>query len=320
MCNFRVGMQGRSMYTTDTTLNRGHTHLDAPTTPSLYLSSAQAGWTGLVAQAFQEPPELESWVVPARSYVTLILFAGGTMHVEQRHADAPWTQFDAFPESLILRPAMDQSYEVRWACASPAPPRTLHLQLGMDLLSRTAEEIGGYDPTHLSVVERLGFQDPLMAQIGFALWRELEHRAPAGRLYAQLAAQLLAAHLLQHYTSAARDLGLPAQEGLTCRQIARVTDYIQAHLSEDLSLDVLAQQASLSPYHFARLFRRATGESPHQYVLRQRLEAAQRLLADQEHLPLVHIARASGFASQSHFTRTFRHYVGLTPTAYRRLF
>jgi AraC family transcriptional regulator len=53
-------------------------------------------------------------------------------------------------------------------------------------------------------------------------------------------------------------------------------DFVQDHLSQDLSLEALAQQIGFSPYHFARLFRQTTGESPHQFVLRQRIERAQR--------------------------------------------
>src|SRR5207249_3454628 len=129
------------------------------------------------------------------------------------------------------------------------------------------------------------------------------------------AAQMLAVHLLRHYTSAAGHIWTPAA-GLTRRQVRQLTDYIRAHLSEDLSLDALAQQAGFSPYHFARVFRRTMGESPHHYVLRQRLEKAQRLL--NEPVPLAHVALESGFANQSHFTRTFKRHLGLTPGAYRR--
>jgi AraC family transcriptional regulator len=268
-----------------------------------------------VAQAFLEPPQIASWVVPARPAVSLIVFAGGPMHLERREADGPWAACDLVPEDLILRPATNRSYEMRWTSLSPAPTRTLNLRVSTDLLARTAAEVADYDPARLSLVERLGFQDPLLAQIGFALWRELEQPAPAGRLYAETAAQLLAVHLLRHYTSATRRIWTPTA-GLTRRQLRRLTDYIRAHLSEELSLAVLAQQAGFSPYHFARVFRQAAGESPHHYVLRQRLETAQRLL--KEPVPLAYVARASGFANQSHFTRTFKRHLGLTPGAYRR--
>jgi AraC family transcriptional regulator len=79
----------------------------------------------------------------------------------------------------------------------------------------------------------------------------------------------------------------------------------------------LAQQIGFSPYHFARLFRRTTGESPHQFVMRQRVEHAQRLLMQRD-APLAAVALACGFANQSHFTQSFKRQIGLTPRAYRQ--
>jgi AraC family transcriptional regulator len=73
----------------------------------------------------------------------------------------------------------------------------------------------------------------------------------------------------------------------------------------------------LSPYYFARMFRRATGESPHQCVLRQRLERAQWLLQTTT-LPIVDIALQCGFANQSYLTTVFKRRFGLTPQRYRR--
>ena len=92
---------------------------------------------------------------------------------------------------------------------------------------------------------------------------------------------------------------------------------MRAHLSQDLSLDVLAQQIGFSPYHFARLFRQTLGESPHQFVLRQRIERAQHLLKEAD-VPLAHIALECGFANQSHLSLVFKRLLGLTPRAYRQ--
>jgi AraC family transcriptional regulator len=79
----------------------------------------------------------------------------------------------------------------------------------------------------------------------------------------------------------------------------------------------LAQQTGFSPYHFARLFRQTTGESPHQFVLRLRIERAQQLLEKMD-VPLSHIALESGFTDQSHLTQAFKRHLGQTPHAYRR--
>jgi AraC family transcriptional regulator len=217
---------------------------------------------------------------------------------------------------LTLRTGLGTPTEVRWKCLSSAPTQSLHLYLSQDLLVRTAEEVAGYDLARLSLVKCSGIQDPLLTQLGFALWQELEQSAPVGKLYAQTAAQMLAVHLLRHYTSE-RGTFKDLSQGLTAQQMRRVMDFVQAHLDQDLSLESLAQQTGFSPYHFTRLFRQATGESPHQFVLRQRIERARHLLKEKE-VPLAHVAKESGFADQSHFTQVFKRHFGLTPRAYRQ--
>lgn len=287
------------------------------TSPFLYLSSKEAGWEGLVAQAFHEPMELEGWISPVMPDISLVLFAGGALHVESRHVNGPWEARCLHQGDLNLRSGVDMNYEMRWKALSSVPTHTLHMCLSKDLLARTAEEAADYDPARLSIEEHFGFHDPLLSQIGFALWQELEQGPRAGKLYAQTAAQMLAIHLLRHYTAGGRVLKEPAQ-GLTHQQMRRVMDFVQAHLDQDISLKVLAQQAGFSSYHFARLFRQTTGESPHQFVLRQRIERAQGLLKERD-IPLVRVAIESGFANQSHFTQAFKRYLGLTPRAYRRM-
>ncbi len=199
---------------------------------------------------------------------------------------------------LMLTPNESPPSELRWKCLTVEPTQTLHLHLSTDLLARTAEEVAGSNVAHPALGGRDAFQDWLLMQLGFALWRELEQRAPVGKLYAQTAAQMLAVHLLRHYTVVGAAIKEPTQ-GLTQQQMSRVIDFIQAHLSQDISLESLAQQTGFSPYHFARLFRRMTGESPHRFLLRQRVERARHLLQEVD-APLARIALESGFADQSH--------------------
>lgn len=286
------------------------------TMPHLYLSSTDVGWKGLVAQAFHEPDELESGIIIPAPDTSLVLFAGGVMRMEQRQDHSSWNSRDLRHGHLMLSPGGGTPFELRWRAISGEPVRTLHLHLSKDLIARTAEEVADHDPARLTLEGNLGFQDPLLTQIGFALWRELEQHAPAGELYAQTAAQMLAVHLLRHYTSIEKAFKEPAH-GLTTKQMKRVTDFIQAHLDQDLSLEALAQQAGFSSYHFARLFRQTTGESPHQFVLRRRVERAQQLLKETT-APLAQIALESGFANQSHLTRAFKQQYSLTPRAYRQ--
>ena len=78
----------------------------------------------------------------------------------------------------------------------------------------------------------------------------------------------------------------------------------------------LAQRAGLTPSHFCRVFKKSTGTTPHQYVMKARLDRAQELLGASD-MSIAAIADRLGFTSQSHFTRAFRQYAGQTPSGWR---
>lgn len=94
-------------------------------------------------------------------------------------------------------------------------------------------------------------------------------------------------------------------------------EYVEVHLEHELTIEDLAAVSGLSPYHFARTFKRSTGFSPYHYVLRRRTELAKQLLAAGK-VPLSDVARACGFGSQSHFSARFREVTGLTPRQFGR--
>ena len=96
----------------------------------------------------------------------------------------------------------------------------------------------------------------------------------------------------------------------------RVIEYIQQNLDQDLTLAELAAMVYMSPYHFARLFKRSTGVPPHRFVVRQRITRACAILATPE-LSIAQISRMVGFRTPSHFTNVFRHVTGVTPRGYR---
>ncbi|MGF1475695.1 MAG: helix-turn-helix domain-containing protein [Geminicoccaceae bacterium] len=100
------------------------------------------------------------------------------------------------------------------------------------------------------------------------------------------------------------------------RSIRRARDFIEANLGEELSLAAIAGEACLSPHHFLRAFKAATGKTPHRYVQERRVDLCRRLLETTD-LPLADIAYQCGFASQSHMTTVFGSAVGTTPGRYR---
>lgn len=166
------------------------------------------------------------------------------------------------------------------------------------------------------MIEQVGLRDPLLAQLCARLTGALRHATPVETIAAETVLQLVLAHILHHHTARHQPPAGPCR--LTAQQLQRVADYVQANLDQPLTLAALAAQTGYSPYHFARRFREATGASPYQFVLRQRVNEAQRLLRAGQ-LPLLSVALACGFANQSHMTRLFRRYLGVTPGAYHRL-
>ena len=99
-------------------------------------------------------------------------------------------------------------------------------------------------------------------------------------------------------------------------RLRRVTEYIQAHLDQHLTLAHLGSVVFMSPYHFARLFQHSTGLPPHRFVVRARIEHAATILATPD-LSIARISQMVGFRTPSHFSTVFRRLMGVTPRAYR---
>ncbi|KAB2690371.1 helix-turn-helix transcriptional regulator [Brucella intermedia] len=124
-------------------------------------------------------------------------------------------------------------------------------------------------------------------------------------------------HLLRSHSSLSRYSSPALNGGLPPLLWKRVNDYIQANIAETLTLDKLADVCKLSPSHFARAFRKTTGQTPHRYVVSSRLIRAGELIRKTD-TPLHDIATKTGFSSQSHMTSVMRKQWGTTPAEHRR--
>ncbi|MDQ3921172.1 MAG: AraC family transcriptional regulator, partial [Actinomycetota bacterium] len=133
-------------------------------------------------------------------------------------------------------------------------------------------------------------------------------------------ANVLAVNLLRRHSSlgrsSARKLEHKRAGGLPEASLRTALDYVGDNLAEGLTLAEIAREVHMSPYHFSRMFKLSTGLSPHQYVMRQRIERAKALLMN-TNLPVSVVAREAGFASPSHFAQQFRRLVGVSPKSFR---
>jgi AraC-like DNA-binding protein len=167
----------------------------------------------------------------------------------------------------------------------------------------------------VEIVPHLHPGDPLLHHMTLVLQAAIDAEGAPGRLYAEALTDALAVHFLRRYETCRPPAGA-CPGGLAKPKLRRTTAYIEAHLAHELSVNELAAVAQTSPAYFARLFRQATGQTPHQYVVMCRIERAKRLLRETE-WPIIDIGHDVGFTDQSYFTAVFRKHVATTPSAYR---
>jgi AraC family transcriptional regulator len=166
---------------------------------------------------------------------------------------------------------------------------------------------------------RLFFHDPELWAIAAKLKAQAENPAPGQQQYAEALSILLAHELLRlnndGATGAAKEAEF-ARGGLAAWQKARVTDYVEEHLADDVRLSQLAEVARLSPFHFSRAFKQSFGLPPLRWVTSRRIERAKTLLAREA--SITQVGLAVGFGETSSFTTAFRRHTGVTPTVFRR--
>ncbi|WP_304170955.1 helix-turn-helix domain-containing protein [Phenylobacterium aquaticum] len=191
----------------------------------------------------------------------------------------------------------------QWEDATEA--LVMSFRFSPELMARAAE---GLDARPGALTPQMRARDPQVELIGQALRAELEAAHAAPRLYGESLGLALAARL----AARAAHRPPPRLSALTPRQLRAVTERIEAHLDEDLSLTELAATAGVSVSHFTVMFRRAVGQSAHRYLMERRVLRAQALLA-RGGRTIAQAAGETGFAHQSHLARCMRRMLGVTP-------
>jgi AraC family transcriptional regulator len=199
-------------------------------------------------------------------------------------------------------------------------PDCLHLYLPEPVLASTALRELDVDPKGLCLQYRGGFRDPLIEAIGLTVAAELGNPSPLTQLLVDTLSAALGTYIVRNY-SGLRPASHPlprARGALDGRRLTRVLAFIDSKLDCDLTLEELAREACLSPFHFVRSFKAATGISPHRYVLQRRLDHAKTLLSAGA-ASITEVALACGFSSPAHFASSFKRATGVSPNLFRRL-
>ncbi|MFD8141701.1 helix-turn-helix domain-containing protein [Streptomyces sp. NPDC059708] len=245
-----------------------------------------------------EPPDRHVLVVHTGPPANLAWNADGTARRARFHPGESLVN----PAGYASRPRWREDVELMLLALDPV------------WLDAYAREGGARVRGELALAPDFHFTDPLLTLLVQRLVGAYEDGRPVDTLYAESLVQAAAAVVLRRCAGGG---GPPVREGgLPARRLAELRDYIHLHLGRRITLEELSTVAGVSSAHLNRLFRASLGESPHQYVLRQRVERARSALLHTD-ASIADIAVAHGFADQSHLTRVLRRTTGLTPRVLR---
>ncbi|NWF78675.1 MAG: helix-turn-helix transcriptional regulator [Chloroflexi bacterium] len=265
-------------------------------------------WPGLPLRLLHNPPQGQL-SLPAEAEDRLLIQTAG-------ETDLEGTLVHSFvcrrtgPGRIYLVPR-DVPLQWNWS----EPWEALQIVIPPGKLAATQRNLEQTVEEYPSLVARIAVSDPLLHQLALAMLVELQEGPPFGQFYVESLSQMLVTQLLRHYTNRTEASG--QRKGRSAPTLRLVLDHIRDNLAQDLSLATVAALAGISPFHFARRFREATGCSLHDYVHEQRLAEARRLLLRKD-LTIAAVAALTGFADQSHLSRDFKRRFGVTPGSLRR--
>jgi AraC family transcriptional regulator len=268
------------------------------------ITSAPLGWRGYCLEQHRVPPFEVQDVFWARDVVFVQQSSAITLEFKN---GGHYTPKRILPGQVSLRPS-----GMRTSARTEDTIEFVSLSLEPSFISEACGKVP--DLNRFQLTTQHGIEDPFVEGVCIALRNEVLRGGTSGRLYSESLASSLAVHLATRYGHGSGPF--PGdRDPLPPRKIRQAIDHIHHHLHHDLSLKDIAGSVGLSPFHFARLFKRSIGLSPHQYLVRQRVERARQLLL-QGDLSLAAIATAVGFCDQSHFTMHFRRIHKVTPKTY----
>jgi len=288
-----------------------------PSPPSKYgVALTDSDWIGLPLRVGHIP---ESGTVEDLSSATdaVLVWSGGTTEVDIRYSNPGSTaarnhSFSRRSGALDLLPRGTRLLRVVWhgepsICTSVTLPEATLAALGPECANGLCTEEGA----------RFGLFDGHVVDLVQRLQSQAEGEQNYGAVYVQSLSLALASYIVARYGSPRSSEEATPSRHLSRTQRRAVETFVESELASNFGLVDLASIVGYSPDHFSRLFKRALGQSPHQYVLSRRIERAKAMLKASDH-SIAEIAVACGFANQGHLTTAFRRKTGLTPLAYRR--
>ena len=274
------------------------------------LSSEGRGWTNIGAAQFRFDQERIAAPPPPSHVVMLCL--SPVLDIEAKIGGKAFEKRVVAGESSILPAGIASAWLVR-AENKQDSAGVLQMNLKPEFLARVADQCE-ITISRSPLAVRFSQMDEKTRAVGLMLLEELKETTAPSRYRADLLAELLAVHLLEIHGENAPHL--ESKGGLPPAKLRRVCRYIAENLDGNLELAELAETVEMNIFHFARMFKQATGFAPHQFVVGRRIARAKELLTETK-MPLVEICLEVGIQSQNHFTTLFRRHTGHTPKKFR---
>jgi AraC family transcriptional regulator len=269
------------------------------------LSSRPLDWGALHIEQRELEPSSIGFPAGATEHLLAVSLGSGRI---TRDAAGKLETSALVPGSVALQPA---NVPMHWSWDTRLTLTLLALEPAF--LLRVAAETFGLKPREVELMPAVRKSDPVVATIVATLSREASEAQPGNDVYAQSLAHILAVHLLRQYNRSKPDRAAPAQP-IASVPAGRAVQFIQERFAEDIALADIAAAARVSPYHLTRIFKQATGMSPHRYLIQVRVTNARSLLmAGAGRRSVADVAEAVGFSDQSHLTRHMKRLLGVTP-------
>ena len=278
--------------------------------------SATLKWPGLFVRRYRFPHVVDGFLVPATAEPLIACPIAGSAEFQEREIGGAWLHRRVRRGDLFVTRSKTP-YELRWNSPLGAELEVVHISLAVDQLTAALEAVYGDKAAAVEITEFFG-RDETLTHLSLAC-AELLFAGTAGSAKRIAAfAYLLAIHIVEKHTNVAPQRP-DYRGGLPIARLRKIEDYVRANLAESISIEKLADLAELSPFHFSRVFKQATGMTPLQFVTRERMLQAQQLIRETSR-SLIEIALEVGYTSPSHFAQVFRRIVGMAPMQFRNSF
>jgi AraC family transcriptional regulator len=276
--------------------------------------SASLRWKGLFVRRYRFPRVVDHFLVPATPEPLISCSLAGSAEFREREIGGPWLTRQIGRGHIFVTRSRTP-YEVSHTTPVGEQLEIVQVHIAVDQFLAALEVVYPGKSDEVEVIDFSG-RDEALAHLCFACAEMLSARTPRKcRRVADLT-RLLATYLAEKYVAAAAQKP-DFHSGLPIWRLRKVEDYVRENLAEEISVERLAELVELSPFHFSRVFKQATGMTPLQFVTRERITYAQQLIRETS-CSLIEIALEVGYTSPSSFTKVFRRVTGVTPMEFRK--